>query len=258
MTRPALARTVAALALDLVAAIFLLDLRVTDPGRLADPAVQVTALTQSAARFLGLALAGYVALVLLALLLTALPRTPVGLRRAVERRTGRGPAAAIRWAVGASALTLGILPGTAVHATGAAPVLAPLEEPDPAPPTLAPADTPDTPAGPQPPPSVVPPTSTVVPAPPDPAVPAVPPPDRPDPVRAGPVEVVIVAPGDSFWSVAERLLAGRLGRPPGDAEVVEPWLALIEANRAGLVDPSDPDLLQPGQTLRLPPGLSGS
>ena len=58
--------------------------------------------------------------------------------------------------------------------------------------------------------------------------------------------------GDSFWTVAERLTSARLGRPAGDGEVLEPWLALIEANRDRLTDPGDPDLLFPGQVLRLP------
>ncbi len=61
-----------------------------------------------------------------------------------------------------------------------------------------------------------------------------------------------VAPGDSFWTVALRLTSARLGRPASDGEVLEPWLALIDANRDRLTDPEDPDLLLPGQVLRLP------
>jgi nucleoid-associated protein YgaU len=60
-----------------------------------------------------------------------------------------------------------------------------------------------------------------------------------------------VAPGDSFWSIAEDLLAERLDRPPTDAEVDAPWRALIDANRDRLVT-GDPDLLVPGQVLLLP------
>ena len=60
-----------------------------------------------------------------------------------------------------------------------------------------------------------------------------------------------VAVGDSFWSIAERQVTTQLGRAPTDTEVVEPWLALIDANRDRLVDPTDPDLLHPGQVLRL-------
>ena len=61
-----------------------------------------------------------------------------------------------------------------------------------------------------------------------------------------------MADGDSFWTVAERLTSDRLGRPASDDEVLEPWLALIEVNRDRLTDPDDPDLLFPGQVLRLP------
>ena len=58
--------------------------------------------------------------------------------------------------------------------------------------------------------------------------------------------------GDSFWTLAHRLTSARLGRPAGDGEVLEPWLALIAVNRDRLTDPDDPDLLFPGQVLRLP------
>jgi len=61
-----------------------------------------------------------------------------------------------------------------------------------------------------------------------------------------------VAVGDSFWSIAEHQVTIRLGRTPTDADVLEPWLALIDANRDRLLDPDDPDLLHPGQILRLP------
>ena len=64
---------------------------------------------------------------------------------------------------------------------------------------------------------------------------------------------ITVAVGDSFWSIADRLVRIRLGRTPADDEVVEPWLALVDANRDRLLDPDDPDLLHPGQVLRLPP-----
>ena len=61
-----------------------------------------------------------------------------------------------------------------------------------------------------------------------------------------------VRPGDSFWTIARGVTSTRLGRPAGDGEVLEPWLALIDANRDRLTDPDDPDLLFPGQVLRLP------
>lgn len=62
----------------------------------------------------------------------------------------------------------------------------------------------------------------------------------------------VVAPGDSFWSIAEEVVAESRGRPPTDAEVDPYWRALIEANRDRLVT-ANPDLLHPGQTLVLPP-----
>ena len=68
-----------------------------------------------------------------------------------------------------------------------------------------------------------------------------------------PVESIIVAPGDSFWSIAEQLVGNHLGRTPDDDEVLEPWLAMIDINRDRLLDPDDPDLIHPGQVLRLPP-----
>ena len=65
--------------------------------------------------------------------------------------------------------------------------------------------------------------------------------------------LITVADGDSFWSIAEQLVRYQLGRTPLDDEVIEPWLALIDANLDRLVEPENPDLLHPGQVLRLPP-----
>ena len=66
--------------------------------------------------------------------------------------------------------------------------------------------------------------------------------------------LITVGDGDSFWSIAEQLVGYQLGRTPVDDEVIEPWLALIDANLDRLVEPENPDLLHPGQVLRLPPG----
>lgn len=63
-----------------------------------------------------------------------------------------------------------------------------------------------------------------------------------------------VAAGESFWSIAEDLTAADLGRPPDDAEVLERWVALIDDNRDRLLVPDDPDLLVPGQVLRISGG----
>jgi len=74
----------------------------------------------------------------------------------------------------------------------------------------------------------------------------------PAPPAPGPIERTVVA-GDSFWRIAEAVVGARLGRPPSDAEVAPYWVDLIDANRDRLVHPGDPDLLLPGQVLRLPP-----
>lgn len=65
-------------------------------------------------------------------------------------------------------------------------------------------------------------------------------------------EEVVVSPGDHLWAIAERTLAGRLGRPPTEAEVVPYWRTLIDANRSRFVHADDPDLVLPGQTFVLP------
>ena len=39
---------------------------------------------------------------------------------------------------------------------------------------------------------------------------------------------------------------------PSDRQVIGHWRRLVEANRARLLDPGNPDLLMPGQALILP------
>jgi hypothetical protein len=68
------------------------------------------------------------------------------------------------------------------------------------------------------------------------------------PARPGPTPVV-VAPGDSFWSLAEAAVAAH----PSSPAVGDYWRRFVAANRPRLVDPDNPDLLYPGQTLTLPP-----
>jgi len=74
-------------------------------------------------------------------------------------------------------------------------------------------------------------------------------PDRPVAPRLGSIStaVVTVRAGDSLWSIAER----RLGPAAWQAEVASYWLRLQALNADALG--SEPDLVQPGQTLRLPP-----
>ena len=74
-------------------------------------------------------------------------------------------------------------------------------------------------------------------------------PVAPDP---GPATAT-VRPGDHFWALAERSLAEAWGRSPSDREVDAHWRTMIEANREALRDPTNPDLLFPGQVVTLPP-----
>lgn len=57
---------------------------------------------------------------------------------------------------------------------------------------------------------------------------------------------VVVRPGDSLWTIAAR----RLGPAASPADVASYWLR-VRALNAAVLGP-DPDLIQPGQTLRLP------
>ena len=61
-----------------------------------------------------------------------------------------------------------------------------------------------------------------------------------------------VAPGECFWSIAEDVLATRLGRAPTDAEIVPYWQRLIEANRTELAHRDNPDLIFPAQVFVIP------
>lgn len=61
-----------------------------------------------------------------------------------------------------------------------------------------------------------------------------------------------VTPGDNLWSIAHRRVRIGLGREPTEAEIRGYWLALIELNVPRMVEPGNPDLLLPGQELRLP------
>lgn len=106
-----------------------------------------------------------------------------------------------------------------------------------------------------PPPATVPPAPPPAPPPPPehpPAVTAEAPPTAPAPPAPG-GETWTVRGGDNFWTIAHRLLADAWGRPPSARETDPYWRALVEANRSGLVDPGNPDLLLPGQVLAVPP-----
>jgi hypothetical protein len=62
----------------------------------------------------------------------------------------------------------------------------------------------------------------------------------------------IVVAGESLWTVARDVVAAALGRPPSDAEVAGYWLELVEVQRPYLANPDDPDLIFPGERVRLP------
>ena len=75
---------------------------------------------------------------------------------------------------------------------------------------------------------------------------------------AATVESTLVRTGDSFWSLAEEHLEDEWGRRDlTDSEITPYWRELVEANRAELTDPANPDLLLPGQRLRFPPTPDG-
>ena len=88
------------------------------------------------------------------------------------------------------------------------------------------------------------------PEPPPPVVHDQPPPDAR--AHAPPLDIWVVRSGDHFWSIADRVVEAAVGRPPSDAEVDRYWRALITANRDRLAVPDEPDLVYPGQELRLP------
>lgn len=71
---------------------------------------------------------------------------------------------------------------------------------------------------------------------------------RPAPTATTMANEHVVRPGEHFWSIAEQVVAER----GLDIDVATYWNALVAANRANLIDPDNPDLLHPGQVLRLP------
>jgi nucleoid-associated protein YgaU len=62
-----------------------------------------------------------------------------------------------------------------------------------------------------------------------------------------------VKAGESFWTIAAAIAEQRLGHPPTVAEIDGVWRVLIDANRAQLPNPADPDLLYVGIVLTIPP-----
>jgi hypothetical protein len=93
------------------------------------------------------------------------------------------------------------------------------------------------------------------------AVPEAPPPEPPPATQTAPEPppppaptvggTWVVAPGESFWSIAEDVVATRLGALPEDHQIEGYWRTLVAANRDRLVS-SSPDLLYAGQELVIP------
>lgn len=166
------------------------------------------------------------------------------------------------------------LAGALAVSTLAAPLVGATAEPDPGPPPSAAAAVPTGPTAP-----AFPPVPAVADPPPGPdattfpAARDAPAPDSPAPIpfppgtpasdpdpggrhpggeAAATASRVVVAPGDSLWLLAERRLAGVLGRTPTDPEVASYWVLVVASNRDGLRS-GDPDLIYPGEVVVLPP-----
>lgn len=69
----------------------------------------------------------------------------------------------------------------------------------------------------------------------------------PDPVP----DVVTIEPGDNLWAIAEEGLAARVGHDPADPETAPFWQATVDLN-ADALRSGDPDLVYPGEHIRLP------
>lgn len=72
----------------------------------------------------------------------------------------------------------------------------------------------------------------------------------PEPLTAP--EYWTVEPGDCLWDIAVAARAQQLSRPATGSETVDYLNLIIDANRHVLVDPDRPDLIHPGQSIRLP------
>jgi len=62
-----------------------------------------------------------------------------------------------------------------------------------------------------------------------------------------------VRPGDSLWVIAESTLRAAWGRQPTDPETGRFWVVVVAVNVARLDDPSNANLLFPGQEMMVPP-----
>lgn len=69
--------------------------------------------------------------------------------------------------------------------------------------------------------------------------------------RDGSPSTVVVAPGDTLWALAEARLREALGSVPSEHEVAVYWAETVATNLDRLAS-DDPDLIFPGEEVRLP------
>ncbi|MDQ6838129.1 MAG: LysM peptidoglycan-binding domain-containing protein [Actinomycetota bacterium] len=62
---------------------------------------------------------------------------------------------------------------------------------------------------------------------------------------------VVVVAGDSFWSIADRVVSARMSAPT-TSDVAAYWVELVQANQGSLAQAGHPDLIYVGQTFSLP------
>lgn len=176
-------------------------------------------------RLLALGLALWLLATTLAYLLARLSGLPAAVRAA-----GAVTLPAVRRAVGRG-ISVGVLTGVlaAPVPAGAQPVPPPPSDP----PVLVEGGTP-LPLGVTPPAAARPPAGPADPAP-------------------GPTgSAHRVAAGDSLWTIARDRLASTSGSRPDVGTVARYWRRVVEHNR-GRLRSGDPDLIHPGETVRLPP-----
>jgi hypothetical protein len=94
---------------------------------------------------------------------------------------------------------------------------------------------------------------TATPSAPGPGTPAAPPSSAPSDPPPTTHDEWVVAPGESFWSIAEEVLTDARGTRPAEHEVAHYWQQLVAANHERLAAPGNADLLLTGQHLHIPP-----
>jgi hypothetical protein len=237
----------------------------------AGSATDPTAPLVAAVALLAWAVAGWLALTVVVVLLSRVPgllgRTaralagrvaPATVRRAVEAALGITVAVGVVAPPAALASPATLPTATLPTAVAAAEAAWDLDWPSR---TATPTSSPPAPAAPGPAAPTPRPAPAVTATRPPP--PAEPPRARPAPVTAPPPVVrhspvapaagaVVVRPGDTLWSLAEASLRGA-GTAPTDRQVAQAWPRWWAANREAVG--GDPDLLLPGTVLR-PPGSS--